>query len=70
MRTNDELLLVEVKSNGERVTFKDNDISIPTALSLNGRIFVSPKDHLDALVCINFPFYRIRGLLFVLKINL
>jgi Rap guanine nucleotide exchange factor 4 len=50
MRSTDELLLVEVKSNGERVTFKDNDISIPTALSLNGRIFVSPKDHLDALV--------------------
>ncbi|KAF5272240.1 hypothetical protein FQA39_LY01322 [Lamprigera yunnana] len=50
LRPNDELLLVEVKSNGERVTFKDNDISIPTALSLNGRIFVSPKDHLDALV--------------------
>ena len=46
----DELLLVEVKSNGERVVFKDNDISIPTALSINGRIFVSPKDHLDALV--------------------
>ncbi|KAJ8932732.1 hypothetical protein NQ314_014428 [Rhamnusium bicolor] len=53
MRTNDELLLVEVKSNGERVTFKDNDISIPTALSLNGRIFVSPKDHLDALTCLS-----------------
>lgn len=50
MRSTDELLLVEVKSNGERVTFKDNDISIPTALSINGRIFVSPKDHLDALV--------------------
>lgn len=46
----DELLLVEVKSNGERVVFKDNDISIPTALSMNGRIMVSPKDHLDALV--------------------
>lgn len=52
LRPNDELLLVEVKSNGERVTFKDNDISIPTALSINGRIFVSPKDHLDALVII------------------
>lgn len=50
MRATDELLLVEVKSNGERVIFKDNDISIPTALSINGRIFVSPKDHLDALV--------------------
>ncbi|KAJ3642326.1 hypothetical protein Zmor_025122 [Zophobas morio] len=54
MRSNDELLLVEVKSNGERVIFKDNDISIPTALSINGRIFVSPKDHLDALVKIRF----------------
>jgi Rap guanine nucleotide exchange factor 4 len=53
MRSTDELLLVEVKSNGERVTFKDNDISIPTALSLNGRIFVSPKDHLDALTCLS-----------------
>ncbi|KAG5678868.1 hypothetical protein PVAND_008499 [Polypedilum vanderplanki] len=45
----EDLVLVEVKSNGERVIFKDNDLSIPTALSLNGRIFVSPKDHLDAL---------------------
>nr|XP_023017294.1 rap guanine nucleotide exchange factor 4 [Leptinotarsa decemlineata] len=53
MRVNDELLLVEVKSNGERVAFKDNDISIPTALTLNGRIFVSPKDHLDALTCLS-----------------
>ncbi|KAG5891364.1 hypothetical protein JTB14_007604 [Gonioctena quinquepunctata] len=53
MRANDELLLVEVKSNGERVAFKDNDISIPTALTLNGRIFVSPKDHLDALTCLS-----------------
>lgn len=43
---------MEVRSNGERAVFKDNDVSIPTALSLNGRIFVSPKDlhHLDALV--------------------
>lgn len=48
----DELLLVEVKSNGERMVFRDDDISIPTALSINGRIFVSPKDHLDALVSV------------------
>ncbi|XP_055537764.1 rap guanine nucleotide exchange factor 4 isoform X2 [Wyeomyia smithii] len=48
-RIPDDLLLVEVKSNGERTVFKDTDVSIPTALSLNGRIFVSPKDHLDAL---------------------
>lgn len=56
LRPNDELMLVEVKSTGERVTFKDDDIGIPTALSLNGRIFVSPKDHLDALVIIIFLF--------------
>jgi hypothetical protein len=45
----EDLVLVEVKSNGERTIFKDQDLSIPTALSLNGRIFISPKDHLDAL---------------------
>ncbi|XP_065073351.1 rap guanine nucleotide exchange factor 4 isoform X2 [Ochlerotatus camptorhynchus] len=48
-RMPEDLLLVEVKSNGERMVYKDNDVSIPTALSLNGRVFVSPKDHLDAL---------------------
>lgn len=46
----DDLQLVEVKSNGERSIFKDTDVSVPTGLSLNGRIFVSTKDHLDALV--------------------
>lgn len=50
-RAPDDLCLVEVKSIGERSVFKDNDVSVPTTLSLNGRIFVSPKDHLDALVC-------------------
>jgi Rap guanine nucleotide exchange factor 4 len=45
----DDLVLVEVKSNGERTVFRDNDLSIPTTISLCGRIFVSPKDHLDAL---------------------
>lgn len=43
---------MEVKSNGERTVFKDNDVSIPTTISLNGRIFVSPKDHLDALTAL------------------
>lgn len=49
-RATEDLLLVEIKSNGERTVFKDYDVSVPTALCLNGRIFVSPKDHLDALV--------------------
>lgn len=46
----DDLVLVEVKSNGERTIYKDHDVSIPTALYLNARIFVSSKDHIDALV--------------------
>lgn len=50
MRPNEELVLVEVKSTGERVAINDKDIGIPTSLTLNGRIFVAPKDHLDALV--------------------
>lgn len=48
----DDLALVEVKSNGERTIFKDNDLSIPTALTLNGRLFISPRDHLDALTAL------------------
>ena len=44
-----DLILAEVKSTGERVLFKDDDISIQTSLSVNGRLFVSLIDHLDAL---------------------
>lgn len=53
-RATDDLQLVEIKSNGERTVFKDHDVSVPTALCLNGRIFVAPKEHLDALVCYLF----------------
>lgn len=49
-RPNEDLVLAEVKSHGERTVFKDHDVSIPTALYLNARIFVSSKDHIDALV--------------------
>ncbi|XP_022240409.1 rap guanine nucleotide exchange factor 4-like [Limulus polyphemus] len=45
----DDLVLVEVKSSGERIVFKDFEVSVPTGLSINGRIFLSPTDHLDAL---------------------
>ena len=37
-------------STGEKTVLNDNEVSIPTSLSINGRIFVSPKDHLDAMV--------------------
>ncbi|XP_064455972.1 rap guanine nucleotide exchange factor 4-like isoform X2 [Ornithodoros turicata] len=45
----DDLILVEVKSSGERISFKDSEVSVPTGLSINGRVFISPADHLDAL---------------------
>jgi Rap guanine nucleotide exchange factor 4 len=49
-RVVEDLVLVEVKSNGERSIYKDNDVSVATKLqSLNGRLFVTPKEHLDAL---------------------
>lgn len=44
-----EFILVEIKSNGERILFKDNEVSIQAGLSVNGRLFVSLIDHLDAL---------------------
>ncbi|GLH02088.1 Guanine nucleotide-releasing factor 2 [Gryllus bimaculatus] len=48
----DDLALAEVKSTGERIVFRDSDLGLPTSLSLNGRIFVSPRDHMDALTCL------------------
>lgn len=29
--------------------FKENDVSVTTSLSVNGRLFLSPSEHLDAL---------------------
>ncbi|XP_054718536.1 rap guanine nucleotide exchange factor 4-like isoform X2 [Uloborus diversus] len=45
----DELLLVEVKSTSERVIFKDSEVSVPTGLSVNGRIFLAPTDQVESL---------------------
>lgn len=50
----EELVLVELKSTGERITYRDSEVGVATALSLNGRLFVSPRDHLDALVSLFF----------------
>lgn len=44
-----ELILVHVKSNGERIIFNDLDFAVSTSLSVNGRIFVCPLDHIDAI---------------------
>lgn len=62
----DDLKLCEVKSTGglfplvfaldfnlfssERIIYKESDVSISCGLSLNGRLFLAPGDHLDALV--------------------
>ena len=45
----DDLILCEVKSTGERTVFKKQDICVTTRLSINGYLFVSPREHLDAL---------------------
>lgn len=45
----EKLLLVEVRSSSERVIFADSEISVGTGISVNGRIFIAPRDHLDAL---------------------
>ncbi|CAG0892836.1 unnamed protein product, partial [Darwinula stevensoni] len=45
----DDLLLVEVKSSGERVVIPEHRTCVATGLSLNGALFISPKEHLDAL---------------------
>lgn len=45
-----KLLILPDLFLGEKIVFHDADVSIPTSLSLNGRIFISLKDHLDALV--------------------
>jgi Rap guanine nucleotide exchange factor 4 len=63
----EDLKLCEVKSTGglveiifsfrnlssilERILYKESDLSISYGLSLNGRLFLAPGDHLDALVC-------------------
>lgn len=44
-----ELILVHVKSNGERIIYNDQESNLSTGLSVNGRIFVCPLDHIDAI---------------------
>ncbi|GMT17708.1 hypothetical protein PFISCL1PPCAC_9005, partial [Pristionchus fissidentatus] len=47
------LVLTEVKSNGERLVLAPNDISLPTMLTLNGKLFVSTREEVDLLVTHN-----------------
>ncbi|XP_015214553.1 rap guanine nucleotide exchange factor 4 isoform X3 [Lepisosteus oculatus] len=45
----EELILVHVNSAGDKVVLKPNDISVFTTLSINGRLFVCPRDQFDSL---------------------
>lgn len=45
----EDLVLCEVKSTGERIAFKENDLCVTSGLSINGRLFITPREHLDAL---------------------
>ncbi|XP_065945317.1 rap guanine nucleotide exchange factor 4 isoform X2 [Magallana gigas] len=45
----EELVLCEIKSSGDRVLYKEDDLCVTTGLSLNGLLFISPRKHLDAL---------------------
>ncbi|XP_055726519.1 rap guanine nucleotide exchange factor 4 isoform X2 [Salvelinus fontinalis] len=45
----EDLLLVNLSSAGDKVVLKPNDISVFSTLSVNGRLFVCPRDQLDSL---------------------
>ncbi|CAB3403280.1 unnamed protein product [Caenorhabditis bovis] len=47
--TVDPLILVEVKSNGEKLIFDPNDRAIPTVLSLNSKVYVVHREEVDML---------------------
>uniref|UniRef100_A0A8C8FQK3 Rap guanine nucleotide exchange factor 4 n=1 Tax=Oncorhynchus tshawytscha TaxID=74940 RepID=A0A8C8FQK3_ONCTS len=46
----EDLLLVNLSSAGDKVVLKPNDISVFSTLSINGRLFVCPRDQLDSLM--------------------
>ncbi|XP_043931287.1 rap guanine nucleotide exchange factor 4-like [Protopterus annectens] len=45
----DGLILVKMSSTGEKVVLKNNDVSVFTTLSVNGRLFVCRRDQFDSL---------------------
>ncbi|KAJ0059341.1 hypothetical protein NL108_015907, partial [Boleophthalmus pectinirostris] len=47
--TTDELLLVHLNSAGEKQILKQNDVSVFSTLSINGRLFASPREQLNSL---------------------
>ncbi|EDO37398.1 predicted protein, partial [Nematostella vectensis] len=45
----DDCVLCEVKSSGERLVFQGNEISVITRISINSKLFIAPKEHIDSL---------------------
>ncbi|XP_041940145.1 rap guanine nucleotide exchange factor 4 isoform X2 [Alosa sapidissima] len=45
----EDLLLVSLSSAGDKVVLKPSDVSVFSALSVNGRLFACPRDQLDSL---------------------
>uniref|UniRef100_A0A3Q3W2V7 Rap guanine nucleotide exchange factor 4 n=1 Tax=Mola mola TaxID=94237 RepID=A0A3Q3W2V7_MOLML len=49
LSTTEELVLVHLSSAGEKQILKPNDVSVFSALSINGRLFACPRDQLNNL---------------------
>uniref|UniRef100_A0A8C1MB97 Rap guanine nucleotide exchange factor (GEF) 4 n=1 Tax=Cyprinus carpio TaxID=7962 RepID=A0A8C1MB97_CYPCA len=45
----DDLLLIHLNSAGDKELLKPSDVSIFSSLSINGRLFVCPRDQIDSL---------------------
>uniref|UniRef100_A0A8C4SEY2 Rap guanine nucleotide exchange factor 4 n=1 Tax=Erpetoichthys calabaricus TaxID=27687 RepID=A0A8C4SEY2_ERPCA len=45
----EDLILVKMSSSGEKAVLKPNETSVFTTLSINGRLFVCPRDQFDSL---------------------
>lgn len=42
--------LVEIRSNGDKMIFHSDETSVPTMMTLNGRLVVVFRDQIDTLV--------------------
>lgn len=57
-----EYVLCEVRSSGEKVQVKDSDISVHSTMSVNGRLYIVPKNHPErVLVSVMSVQLRVRG---------
>lgn len=45
-----DYILCEVRSSGEKVPLNDNDISVHSEMSVNGRLYIVPKSHSERVL--------------------